>query len=108
MYFAIHNPTQRRSIHYYGKDATALKAAEECNELAAAITKRLGQDWTHSTEEERAAATENMVEEIADVLISIVNVMEIFSFDKNEINRQINKKQDRLRKRMGLEDNAND
>ena len=60
------------------------------------------------TEEERAAATENMVEEIADVLISIVNVMEIFSFDKNEINRQINKKQDRLRKRMGLEDNAND
>lgn len=101
MYFRIYTSTCRKSIHTFGKDATLLNAQQECNELAIAINKLQERDWIGGmTEEEHAKALDNLHEEIADVLISIVNVLEIYKLNKFDINNAIEHKQTRQNQRI--------
>lgn len=99
MYFRIFTSINRKSIHAFGKDASLLKAAEECSELAQAITKYLYQDWTGYEEEERQKVVDNIIEEVADVFISIVNILEILGLNKFDINKAIERKQIRQKHR---------
>lgn len=99
MYFRIFTSINRKSIHAFGKDASLLKAIEECNELGQAVAKYLYQDWTGYEEEERKAVVENIIEEIADVLIIIVNLLEVLHINKFDVNKAIERKQIRQKHR---------
>ena len=78
------------SIVYYGKDAQSTVCMEECAELIQAISK-----------EKRGKSDKNhLAEEIADVLISISLLREIYDVSNEQINNWIDKKQKRIRSRM--------
>lgn len=78
------------SIVYYGKDAQSTVCMEECAELIQAISK-----------EKRGKSDKNhLAEEIADVLISISLLKEIYEVSNEQINEWIDEKQKRIRLRM--------
>ena len=84
------NEIIKDSIVYYGKDAQSTVCMEECAELIQAISK-----------EKRGKSDKNhLAEEIADVLISISLLREIYDVSNEQINNWIDKKQKRIRSRM--------
>lgn len=100
MYFRMFTSICRRSIYAFGKDATMLKAVEECNELAKEVGKYLYADWTGwESEEQKASSKAAIIEEIADVLICIINLLEILGINKFDVNNAIEKKQVRQKHR---------
>ena len=66
-----------------GKEEILCQLSEECSELIQACLKyrRTMKGWTPKTETE---AKENLVEELADVLLNIQQVMYLFSDEKVE------------------------
>lgn len=79
-----------KSIVYYGKDAQSTVCMEECAELIQAISK-----------EKRGKSDKNhLAEEMADVLISISLLREIYDVSIEQINNWIDEKQKRIRSRM--------
>lgn len=100
MYFRLLTSINRKSIHAFGKDATMLKAGEECSELSQAVLKYLYKDWTGwESEEEKQLAKQSIIEEIADVIICVVNLLEILQINKFDVNNAIAKKQTRQKHR---------
>lgn len=86
----IDNEIIKDSIVYYGKDAQSTVCMEECAELIQAISK-----------EKRGNSDKNhLAEEMADVLISISLLKEIYDVSNEQINNWIDKKQKRIRSRM--------
>lgn len=86
----IDNEIIKDSIVYYGKDAQSTVCMEECAELIQAISK-----------EKRGKSDKNhLAEEMADVLISIALLKEIYDVSNEQINDWIDKKQKRIRSRM--------
>lgn len=86
----IDNEIIKDSIVYYGKEAQATVCMEECAELIQAISK-----------EKRGKSDKNhLAEEMADVLISIGLLKEIYDVSNEQINNWIDKKQKRIRSRM--------
>ena len=80
----------KRSIEHYGKDVQSTVCMEECAELIQAISK-----------EKRGKSDKNhLAEEMADVLISIELLKEIYDVSNEQINEWIDKKQKRIRSRM--------
>lgn len=78
------------SIVYYGKDVQSTVCMEECAELIQAISK-----------EKRGKSDKNhLAEEMADVLISIELLKEIYDVSNEQINEWVDKKQKRIRSRM--------
>lgn len=78
------------SIVYYGKDAQSTVCMEECAELIQAISK----------EKRGESDKDHLVEEMADVLISIELLKEIYEVSNEQINEWIDEKQKRIRFRM--------
>ena len=78
------------SIVYYGKDAQSTVCMEECAELIQAISK----------EKRGESDKDHLAEEMADVLISISLLREIYDVSIEQINNWIDKKQKRIRSRM--------
>nr|DAU54661.1 MAG TPA: nucleoside triphosphate pyrophosphohydrolase [Caudoviricetes sp.] len=86
----IDNEIIKDSIVYYGKEAQATVCMEECAELIHAISN-----------EKRGKSDKNhLAEEMADVLISIELLKEIYDVSNEQINEWIDKKQKRIRSRM--------
>lgn len=86
----IDNEIIKDSIVYYGKDAQSTVCMEECAELIQAISK-----------EKRGKSDKNhLAEEMADVLISIELLKEIYDVSNEQINEWVDKKQKRIRSQM--------
>ena len=105
MYLWLRPATNRKSIHAFGKTETLTNAMAECAELIQAIEKirkayRNGEDTTEHRE--------HLVEEMADVMIIIVNLMEIYGIDRKELNRWLNVKQSRQEHRIREKENEAD
>ena len=90
-------PDQTRVISRYGVDAQVMIHMEECAELIQAISKmrratNAGEDGT--------AARENLVEEIADVLICVKQMQEIYRITDHDIRQMVEKKCKRQEARL--------
>lgn len=79
-----------KSIKHYGKEIQSTVCMEECAELIQAISKmKRGID-----------AKDNLVEEIADVLICIEMLKQIYNISDCSIENWIKRKQERILRRM--------
>ena len=78
------------SIQYYGKNNQSTVCMEECAELIQAISKA----------KRGKIDRDNMIEEIADVLICIEMLKQMYMISDEKINKWIEKKQVREAERM--------
>ena len=79
-----------KSIKHYGEEIQSTVCMEECAELIQAISKmKRGID-----------AKDNLVEEIADVLICIEMLKQIYNISDCSIENWIERKQERMLRRM--------
>lgn len=79
-----------KSIQHYGQDNQSTVCMEECAELIQAISKA----------KRGKINRDNMVEEIADVLICIEMLKQMYMISNEKINKWIEKKQAREAERM--------
>lgn len=79
-----------RSVHHYGAEIQATVCMKECAELIQAISK----------EKRGKIDRDNMTEEIADVLICIEMLKQMYMISEDKINKWIEKKQAREAERM--------
>ena len=82
-------PGQRKVIGFYGEEAQSMVHMEECAELIQAASKmrravNAGADDT--------AARFNLVEELADVLICVKQMQEIYGITDHDIQQMVEKK----------------
>ena len=95
-------PGQGRVIAHYGEEAQSMVHMEECAELIQAISKmrrvkklyHLGMDVDDSEE------YYNLVEEMADVLICMQQIQEMYSMSDSELQMMIDRKTARQEARM--------
>ena len=80
----------KRSIEHYGKEKQSIVCMEECSELIQAISKELRgkSDINH------------LVEEMADVMVCIKMLQEMYHIGTSELESWIFTKQVRTEKRM--------
>ena len=79
------------SIQHYGKNNQSTVCMEECAELIQAISKA----------KRGKINRDNMIEEIADVLICIEKLKQMYMISEDKINKWIEKKQAREAERIG-------
>ena len=80
----------KKSIEHYGADLQTVVCMEECSELIQAISKmQRGKD-------NRA----NLIEEVADVMICIEILKQVYGISDNEIQNYVCQKQNRSIERM--------
>lgn len=75
----------KRAIEHYGKDVQSTVCMEECAELIQAISK----------EKRGKSDKSHLAEEIADVIICIEMLKEIYNISSKEIESMIERKQQR-------------
>lgn len=87
----------KKSIDFYGKDTQSIVCMEECSELIQCISKELRgkSDIAH------------LAEEMADVLICVEILKQIYNISDEELNNWIKYKQERILNRI-QEDIEND
>ena len=85
----INIPDQKKVISRYGADAQAMIHMEECAELIQAASKMRR---AVNTEKETDAARYNLVEEVADVLICIRQMQEIYGITDHDIQVMVDRK----------------
>lgn len=93
MTYNIDESVITRSIDHYGEEIQATVCMEECAELIQAISK----------EKRGKIDRDNMTEEIADVLICIEMLKQMYMISEDKINKWIEKKQAREAERMEKE-----
>ena len=80
----------QNSIKHYGSDLQTVVCMEECAELIQAISKmKRGKDNRN-----------NLIEEIADVMICIEILKQVYGISDNEIQNYVCQKQNRSIERM--------
>lgn len=79
-----------KSIKHYGEEIQSTVCMEECAELIQAISKA----------KRGKLDKENMMEEIADVLICIEMLKQIYNISDYSIENWIERKQERILRRM--------
>lgn len=80
----------QNSIKHYGSDLQTTVCMEECSELIQAISKmKRGKD-----------SRDNLIEEMADVMICMDILKQVYGVSDNEIQNYVCKKQDRCVGRM--------
>lgn len=82
--------TIMQSIQFYGTDNQTTVCMEELAELIQAISKK----------KRGNISSRNLIEEIADVMISVEMLKQIYNISDFEIDMWIRKKQKRQRERM--------
>lgn len=85
-------------LNLYGEDLQQIVAMEECSELIRAISKMIRTNSSTSFNAQ-ADCLKNLVDEIADVLIMIDQLMLIYNID-GAVNYRIEEKLERQLKRM--------
>ena len=81
----------QKAIHHWGSMQQQIVCMEECAELTQAISKMIRYP---------DKSTDNITEEIADVLICIEMLKEIYGISEEEIESVIDQKLERTRKRI--------
>lgn len=84
------------SIRHYGADIQTVVAMEECAELIQAISKTIRDPGSR-------IVLANLTEEMADVLISVAILQEIYDVPDEMLNNWIASKQQRIVERMRKE-----
>ena len=80
----------KKSIEHYGADLQTVVCMEECAELIQAISKmKRGKD-----------NRDNLIEEVADVMICIEILKHVYGISDNEIQNYVCQKQNRSIERM--------
>lgn len=80
----------QNSIKHYGSDLQTTVCMEECSELIQAISKmKRGKD-----------SRDNLIEEMADVMICMDILKQVYGVSDNEIQNYVCQKQDRCVERM--------
>lgn len=87
----------KKIIHKHGTVAQSMIAMEECSELIQAISKCLRSKEMIPTE-----VREHLIEEMADVMICLEQLMAMYSITFQELDAWIERKELRLKKREGL------
>ncbi len=90
MTYYINKNIISKSIEYYGEEIQSTVCMEECSELIQAISK-----MKRNKDNE-----ENLTEEIADVLVCIETLKQLYSLENSDINNWIRQKQQRQFRRM--------
>lgn len=90
-------PGQRKVLGYYGADAQAVIHMEECAELIQAVSKMRRVRHTDADDTE---AYYNLVEEVADVLICLEQIQEMYGIPDHEIQTAVSNKCARQEARM--------
>ena len=85
----INVPQQAKVIARYGADAQAMVHMEECAELIQAVSKMRRAANAGKDEE---AARYNLVEEIADCLICMKQMQEIYGISDHDIQLMVDRK----------------
>lgn len=83
MTYNIDESVIARSVDHYGEEIQATVCMEECAELIQAISK----------EKRGKIDRDNMIKEIADVLICIEMLKQMYMISEDKINKWIEKKQ---------------
>ena len=90
-----------KALKKYGRKSQMMICTEECSELIQAITKRI-----RYYKSETINTRENLVEEIADVIICIEYLKMIDAIDQSEIDLYISSKIKRLNFNISTIDNS--
>lgn len=90
-------PGQGRVLAHYGEDIQSVIHMEECAELIQAVSKMRRLRAMGADEEQ---AYNNLVEEIADVLICIEQIIELYKIPGHTIQYEIDRKCVRQEERM--------
>ena len=85
----INVPQQAKVIARYGADAQAMVHMEECAELIQAVSKMRR---AANAGKDDDAARYNLVEEIADCLICMKQMQEIYGISDHDIQLMVDKK----------------
>lgn len=85
------NDTLLRAIMYNGKMSQILVAVEELSELQKELLKNCNRNVDN---------TQHILEEMADVYIMLKQLMMIYHFDINDLNKVVSEKQERLKDRL--------
>mgnify|MGYP002725038784 FL=1 len=85
----------RESIEKYGKTMLCIVCMEECSELIQAVIKRL---------RGKPGATDNLAEGMADVIICLYLLKEMYDITDEQLNEWIARKTARQSKRMQADD----
>ena len=102
----IQIPDQSRVINAYGHDAQAMIHMEESAELIQAISKmrrivhKIGGPLDPYRTDEEAKAYENLVEEMADVLISLEQIKSMYGIYEAELQDMVDRKCQRQQARL--------
>lgn len=87
----------KKVIHKHGTVTQSMIAMEECSELIQAISKCLRSKDLIPTE-----TREHLIEEMADVMICLEQLMIMYSITDEELISWIERKELRLKKREGI------
>ena len=90
-------PAQRKVLGFYGADAQATVHMEECAELIQAVSKMRR---VRNAGADDSDAYYNLVEEMADVLICLEQIQEMYGIPDHEIQTAVSKKCVRQEARM--------
>lgn len=90
MKYNIDESVIARSVDHYGEEIQSTVCMEECAELIQAISKA----------KRGKINRDNMIEEIADVLICIEMLKQMYMISDEKINKWVKKKQSREVERM--------
>ena len=95
-------PGQGKVLARYGEDAQAMIHMEECAELIQAVSKmrRVKKACLEGKDADDSEVYYNLVEEIADVLICIEQMREMYAISESEIQMMIDRKIQRQEERM--------
>ena len=85
----INVPQQAKVIAWYGADAQAMVHMEECAELIQAVSKMRR---AANAGKDDDAARYNLVEEIADCLICMKQMQEIYGISDHDIQLMVDRK----------------
>lgn len=95
------NTIKMRSIAWYGPDTQTTTCMEECAELIQAISKlKRYNPEDPNNKVERKELIENLYEEVADVLICIDLLSEIYGLKFGDVRRMIHHKVWRMKRKM--------
>ena len=95
------NTVEMRSIAWYGADMQTTVCMEECAELIQAISKlKRYNPEDPNNKVGRSELIENLYEEVADVLICIDLLTEIYGLKFGDVRRMIHHKVWRMNRRM--------
>ncbi len=95
MTYNIDEKVIARSVDHYGEEIQAIVCMEECAELIQAISKMIRRNDELSEED-----YDHLEEEVADVLICIEMLKQIYSIPDLNIEEWIERKQKRIINRM--------